>query len=106
MPEDFGAQYRAAKQAVKDHLSAWADTERAKQQWLKEHRGVPAHLLYDRATGAPLDPDLAALEAAEDKAQQDYEWCKALVIACGELVKGRPFEEILAEQQTPSEEVD
>lgn len=96
---DPGADYRAAKQAVAEHVAAWAAAEQARHRWLRSRRGVPPHVLYDRHTGAPLDPELAALEEAEAKARADVDWCRALVIACGEVVKGRSFAEVLATQQ-------
>jgi len=99
MPEDFtedlGAQYRAAKEAVTEHVRRWAEAGIAKHRWLKKHRGVPAHKLYDPKTGEPVDPELAALEAAERQAHADSEWCRALVVAIGEQIKGQPFEELV-----------
>lgn len=95
---DLGAQYREAKAAVTDHLVTWADAESALHLWLKAKRGVPRHLLYDAQTGDPLDPELQSLEAAVADAEAAYQWCRGLVVACGEQVKGRSFDECVASQ--------
>lgn len=95
---DPGVQYRAAKAAVVDHLVAWADAESALHLWLKTKRGVPRHVLYDAKTGDPLDPELKALEAAVADAEAGYQWCRGLVVACGEQVKGRSFDDCMASQ--------
>lgn len=96
--KDPGVDYREAKAAVAEHLKAWADAELAKVTWLKRKRGVPTHVLYDPKTGEARDAELRALEQAEVDAHADYEWCKALVVACGEIVKGRSFDNVLAAQ--------
>lgn len=95
---DLGQQYRAAKAAVGDHLRKWGDAEQALVAWLRAKRGVPSHVLYDATTGAPLDPQLAELEQAVTDAETDYRWCKALVVACGEAIKGASLDEVLAAQ--------
>jgi hypothetical protein len=95
----LGAQYREAKASVPAHLKVQADAELARVAWLKAHRGVPSDVLYDRDTGEPLDPELRALEAAIVQAESDVAWCRGLVVACGEAIKGRPFEEVVAAQQ-------
>lgn len=93
--DDLGAEYRAAKAAVTDAVRRWAEAGIAKHRWLKKHRGVPAHKLYDPKTGEPVDPELAALEEAERQAHADSEWCRALVIAIGEQIKGQPLGELV-----------
>jgi len=95
---DPGVAYREAKAALPGLTRAWADAELAKVTWLKAKRGVPAHVLYDAKTGEPRDPELRDIEAAEAQAHTDYEWGCALVVACGEDVKGRSFAEVLASQ--------
>lgn len=95
---DPGVAYREAKAALPGLTRAWADAELAKVTWLKAKRGVPAHVLYDAKTGDPLDPELKALEAAVDTAEAGYQWCRGLVVACGEAVKGRSFDEVVASQ--------
>ena len=95
---DPGSEYRHAKEAVVVHVGRWAAAETAVVEWLKTKRGVPSHLLYDPETGDPRDPELAALLEAEAQAERDVTWCKALVVACGEVVKGRSFDEVLASQ--------
>lgn len=103
---DLGAQYRAAKAAVTEHLARWSDACQAKAAWLRAHRHLPAHVLFDRDTGEPLDPELRELHDDVSEAEAAYWWCRALVVAVGELIKGKPFEEVLAEQQrhrTPDE---
>lgn len=95
---DLGADYREAKAAVVDHLVSWADAESALHLWLRSKRGVPRHKLYDAETGDPLDPELKALEDAVDTAEAGYQWCRGLVVACGEKVKGRTFDEVVASQ--------
>ena len=37
----------------------------------------------------------AALAAAHQAAVEHTRWCRALVVACGEVVKGKPFEECI-----------
>ena len=96
MPTDLeaaGADYRHAKLAVVSHRVAEAAADQALKSWRRARRGVPSHELYDRATGEPLDPEHVELEAASAKASADVLWCKALVIACGEVVKGVTFAE-------------
>lgn len=90
----LGAQYREAVASVPAHLRVQSDAELAVADWLRAHRGVPTDVLYDRATGAALDPELAALETAVVKAAADVAWCRCLVIACGEAVKGVKFEDV------------
>ena len=97
--DDLGAQYRAAKRAVEDHVRRWAEASQARQRWLKAHRHVPASELFDPVTGDPLDPELLELLEAEEKEYRDSEWCRGLVIACGEAIKGRPFEELLGQDR-------
>lgn len=92
----LGAQYRDAKDAVPTHLRKQADAELAHAAWLKAHRGVPSHVLYDRDTGAPLDPELQELEGAIVQAELDVQWCRAVEVAAMEAYKGQPIEEILA----------
>lgn len=92
----LGAHYRAAKDAVTDHLRKQATLELELAAYLKTVRGVPADMLYDPDTGAPTDPQLAQLEAACEQAQTDVAWCEALVVASGEEYKGVPFDVIAA----------
>ncbi len=94
----LGVQYREAKASVPEHLRRQHAVEVAVVDWLKAHRGVPDHELYDRETGAALDPELVALEAAVEQAQTDVQWCRALVVACGEAIKGRPLDDVIASQ--------
>jgi hypothetical protein len=86
------AAYREAKAAVGDHRAKQAAAELAVHAYLKSKRGVPPHLLYGD-DGEPIDRTLAALTAERDKATADVRWCQALVVACGEVVKGCTFEE-------------
>lgn len=88
---DAGEDYRAAKAAVVEHVRRWADAEIALVDWLRTKRGVPSHVLFDRATGEPLDSEHRALSEAVDKAEADSIWCRGLVVACGEVVKGCTF---------------
>lgn len=94
----LGAQYREAKDSVPAHLRKQHAAEMAVVDWLKAHRGVPADELYDRISGEPLDPELARLEQAVKQAEADVLWCRAVVVACGEQIKGRPLDEVLATQ--------
>lgn len=94
------AACREAVASVAPHLKAQADAELALGAWLKAHRGVPAHVLYDRETGAPLDPALAALEAAAHRAETNVRWCRAVVVACVEEFKGEPLADTLARNDT------
>lgn len=102
----LGAQYREAKASVPAHLKRQADAELARTAWLKKHRGVPSHVLYDRTTGEPLDPELRDMEDAIAAAERDVAWCRGLVVACGEAYKGESFDEVIAAQKprpTPTE---
>lgn len=92
--DKLGADYRHAKKAVADHLRRQAALELEQAALLKRLRGVPADELYDRATGAPLDPQLAELEERIAQAEVDVRWCQSLVIACGEAYKGVKFDEV------------
>lgn len=83
--------YRDAKDSVAAHRKVQAGAELALARWLQKHRGVPREQLYG-PDGAPAVPELAQLEAAVDRAHADVKWCRAAVVACGERVKGRPFE--------------
>lgn len=95
---DPGSDYRAAKAALPEHRKRWADAELARNAWLYAHRGVPSHLYYDATTGVATDPELFVLEAALAKAAADDVWVRALVVACGEVVKGRTFGEVVESQ--------
>lgn len=95
----LGRQYREAKAAVPAHLVTQAAAEMAHAAWLKAHRGVPSHVFYDRETGEPLDPELVQLEAAMRQAERDVRWCQAVVLACGELVKGEPLDVVFARNE-------
>lgn len=104
MPEQpdldaLGAEYREAKAAVPAHLRKQADAELAQVAWLKRHRGVPSHVLYDPRTGEPLDPDLRKLEAAMHRAERDVAWCRAVEVAAMEAYKGETIAEILARNE-------
>lgn len=94
-----GVDYREAMAAVTVHLRRQADAEVAQIEWLKRHRGVPAHVLYDADTGEPLDPELVDLEEAIRAAEADGAWCRALVIACGEAVKGETFDDVMVRHE-------
>lgn len=83
--------YREAKDAVVAHRRVQAGAELALAHYLRERRGVPRDRLYG-PDGAPKTATLANLEAAVDQAHADVQWCRALVVACGEQVKGEPFE--------------
>lgn len=96
---DLGADYRAAKAAVGTHRRILAEVELERQAWLKQRRGVPFHLLFG-ADGEPTDPDLIALSERVDEAHADVDWCRALVVACGEAIKGETFAEAV-ERSTP-----
>lgn len=90
------AAYREAKAAVPAHRRVQADAELERAAWLKRHRGVPAHVLYDRNTGEPVDNELAALESAVSAAVADVRWCQAVQAACAVEIKGEALEAILA----------
>lgn len=73
----LGADYRAAVAAVGAHRKTQVDLE----------------LVWARTQ----DPaDLAAAQ----KAEADVNWCKALVIACGEKFKGESFDTVVARNIT------
>ncbi len=93
--DKLGAQYREAKASVPDHLRRQGLLELERLAYLKTLRGVPVDELYDRQTGAPLDPKLADMEAAIEQAQADVAWCRGLVVACGEAYKGESFADVL-----------
>lgn len=99
MSDDPGVVFRAALAAVPAHLKVQSDAELALSAWLLAHRGVPSDLLYDCASGEPLDPDLARLERAVDGAVADVAWCRAVVVAAGEVVKGEPFGVVAARNE-------
>lgn len=86
------AAYREARDAVAPLRRRQAEAETAMAGWLRRHRGVPSHVLYDAETGRPLDAELAALERAVDVASADVRWCRAVEVACAELVKGEPLQ--------------
>ena len=93
--------YQALISANQAKISMYREqiaAEVARLDWLKAHRGVPAEVLYDRETGEALDPELRALEDAVTRAEADVAWCRGLVVACGEAIKGRPFDEVVAAQ--------
>lgn len=93
---DLGAQFREATEAVGTHRRAQAQAEQAEQRWLKRHRGVPSHLLFDRTTGDPIDPALVELRAAVNQACLDVEWCRGTMVAAGEAFKGESLEAVIA----------
>jgi hypothetical protein len=95
-PERLGEQYREAKAGVIECRKREVEVDLERMAWLREHRGLPAHVLYDRKTGDPIHPELVKLEDALAKATRDTEWCQAVVLAAGELVKGEPLKKILA----------
>lgn len=97
--EALGAQYRDALNAVGPHRRRLADAELRRLEWLKRHRGVPAQLIYDSQTGDPTDPELVALDAGVAKARADVEWCRAVVVAAGELYKGESFAVVVARNE-------
>lgn len=101
----LGAQFREAQDAVTAHRRLEVDADMARLAWLQAHRGVPSHELYDRTTGAPLDPVLADLEAGLAKASADTDWCRALVLACGEAYKGEPLDVVIARNEAHREKV-
>lgn len=84
-----------ARAAVVAHRRLQADAETAVGRWLRGKRGVPSHLLY-RDDGSPRDRELLALHARVDREQANVQWCRALVVACAEAVKGEPFETVVA----------
>lgn len=99
MPNDRSALARAyqdAKASVVENRRVQAVAELDQARWMKRHRHLPPDVLYDRDTGDPLHPELAALAAAVDKAHRDVKWCRGLVIATAEAFKGEPFEKVAA----------
>lgn len=96
---DVAAQYREAKAALPAHVEAWGAAEQALLDWLRAHRGVPSNKLYDPKTGDPVDPEHQALEAAVTRAFEDQLWVRALIVACGEAVKGEPFDDVFARNE-------
>lgn len=88
---DPGADYRAAKQAVTDHLRVLATAELAVVEWL---RALGSPVAAIEAAAAPTHPEHLALLAAVQRAEVDVAWCRALVVACGEVVKGCKFETV------------
>ncbi len=95
-----GADYRDAKASVGPHRRVLADAELARADWLRRHRAVPAGDLYDATTGDPIAPELVALSDAIAAAAADVDWCRALVLACGEVVKGVSFEDAVTDPAT------
>lgn len=91
-PTDAGADYRHAKAAVPAHRRVQADLEAELVTYLRSKRDVPRHRLYDKS-GKPTDRRIADLTKQIERAAADVAWCKGLVIACGEVVKGEPFAE-------------
>ena len=81
--EARGVAFRAALASVPAHLRKQSDAELARIAWLQAN-----------PDGSPDDPVLVALTAAMHKAEADVAWCRALVIACGEAVKGCRFEDV------------
>lgn len=96
---DPGARYREAKAALPVHVAAWGAAERALNDWLRTHRGIPSDRLYDPKTGDPIDPQHRDLEAAVIRAYNDQLWVRALIVACGEAVKGEPFDDVFARNE-------
>ena len=94
---DAHEDYRAAKAAVIEHRRRQAAAELELHAWLQQRRGIPPHELYDRA-GQPKDPAHAAMEAKVSKAVDDTNWCRALVIAAGEVAKGRKFADLIRDR--------
>ena len=72
--EKLGADYRAAKAGVIAALQRQADAE------------LEAH--HSGKNGA-----------AVAKAVADVEWCRALVVACGELLKDATFKDLLRPEE-------
>ena len=70
--EAAGADYRAAKAELTKILQRMADAE------LERHR-----------TG--LD------DGTVDALHADVNWCRALIVACGEVVKGASFADLIGE---------
>ena len=81
--EARGVAFRAAMASVPAHLRKQSDAELARIAWLQAN-----------PDGAADDPVLVALTAAMLKAEADVAWCRGLVIACGEAVKGCRFEDV------------
>ena len=75
--------FRAAMASVPAHLRKWSDAELARAAWSQAHPEATVN-----------DPAFVELTAAMLKAEADVLWCRALVIACGEAVKGCRFEDI------------
>lgn len=90
-----GAAFREARAAVGIHRRRQADRELDRAAYLKKVRGVPAHLLYDRSTGEPIDAELIRLQSAVEAAQADVEWCQAVEVACAEILKGETLTEAM-----------
>lgn len=75
-----GEQYRAARASIVEHLDVQRQAERA----------------HARAIKAGADPgQVEELLAACHKAEADVVWCRALTVACGEVVKGESFATVL-----------
>lgn len=70
-PSNAGADYRGAMASVAAHRKIQADAELARLR-----------------TG--IDDGSVA------RAKADVDWCRALVLACGEVVKGCTFEEAVS----------
>lgn len=87
------AAYIEAREAVAPALKVQADAEIARGRWLRKHRAVPPHLIFDPKTGDPLPgTELAALEQQVADAVAAVDWCRAVEVACMEAVKGEPLE--------------
>lgn len=82
---DPGADYRSAKQAVVAH--------RRRQVAIETER---IGLIRSRADLADVDSRLAAVIA-------DVDWCRALVVACGETVKGESLDDVIARHDARGE---
>ena len=76
----LGAQYREARGAVAVHRRRQAAAE-------LEHGRLVRRL-------GPGHPDVETAREAVASAHTDVQWCRGLVVACGEAYKDIPFNEV------------
>lgn len=91
---DRGRDYQDAKASVGAHRRIQADAELAVARWLRKKAHMRGADLYD-ADGNAKHPELVALIEARTAAMADVQWCRSLVVACGEAVKGQSFAEVM-----------
>lgn len=87
-PDELGAQYRDAKNGVTACRHRQADAELDRARFIKTHRRGP----HDDAYHDELD----RLDGVVQRAYSDVQWCRSVVVACGEAIKGEPFETVAA----------